>query len=188
MATRNDISADYVRQLLDYERETGVLTWKARTPDMFEKLYHNPEKQCHSWNNKYAGMKAGCISHGRVLVSIYNKKYFAHRIAWLIAYGIWPEHEIDHVSGDSKDNCLLNLREATSGENHQNLSRARNNISGFSGVRYIKDRTKWIAFITVGKKRRHLGTFGTFEDAVSARLKAKKEMHPFQPVPREAIQ
>ncbi len=35
MAKNPNITAEYVRQLLDYDPRIGELTWESRTPDMF---------------------------------------------------------------------------------------------------------------------------------------------------------
>ena len=48
-----------------------------------------------------------------------------------------------------------------------------NNKSGHTGV--YKKRTKWIAYITVGKQFYRLGSFDEYEDAVAARKKAEQE-------------
>ena len=44
-----------------------------------------------------------------------------------------------------------------------------NNVSGRRGVWYWPKREKWVAFITVNKKRHTLGYFDSFDDAVKAR-------------------
>jgi hypothetical protein len=44
-----------------------------------------------------------------------------------------------------------------------------NNTSGRRGVSYDAKREKWVAYISVNKKRHTLGYFANFEDAVKAR-------------------
>ena len=48
-----------------------------------------------------------------------------------------------------------------------------NNTSGHTGV--YKKRSKWIAYITVSKKRYWLGSFDKYDEAVAAREKAETE-------------
>lgn len=44
------------------------------------------------------------------------------------------------------------------------------NTSGVTGVSFEKRREKWVAYVNVDKKRKHLGYFNTREEAVKARL------------------
>lgn len=48
-----------------------------------------------------------------------------------------------------------------------------NNTSGFRGVHYSKTSNKWIARISVNKKRYLLGTFKTKEEAIESRKEAE---------------
>lgn len=48
-----------------------------------------------------------------------------------------------------------------------------NNTSGHTGV--YKKRSKWIAYITVARKRYYLGSYEDFDEAVAARRKAEEE-------------
>ena len=52
---------------------------------------------------------------------------------------------------------------------HLNSKAPENNRSGRRGVWYWPKREKWVAFITVNKKRHTLGYFDNFDDAVKAR-------------------
>ena len=46
-------------------------------------------------------------------------------------------------------------------------------LSRVPGVHFSKDTGKWIAYIKISGKRKHLGCFTDFEDAVLARKKAE---------------
>jgi hypothetical protein len=185
MAKRHDISAEYARQLLDYNPETGVLTWKARTPDMFKDGKRPKEWRCRNWNSKCAGKVAGCDrGDGYWVLRIDDILHFRHRIAWLIKTGDWPSDEIDHRDGVDKGDVISNLRPATHAENMQNARMKRNNKSGFIGVSWSKAASKWGARINFQGRYVHLGLFDDPAEASAAYLKAKIEFHPFQPVPR----
>ncbi len=85
-------------------------------------------------------------SHGHksIQCSIEHKKYYAHRVIWLMKTGIWPD-VVDHINGDSIDNRWLNLRNVTNAESMKNGPKYKNNSSGINGVRKIKN--KWLARI-----------------------------------------
>jgi hypothetical protein len=70
-------------------------------------------------NSKAVGERFAHVpaSNGYQLMSINNRRYYLHRLAWLLAYGEWPQHQLDHINGDRTDNRIANLREVT---NHQN--------------------------------------------------------------------
>ena len=54
------------------------------------------------------------------------------------------------------------------------------NTSGRKGVCFDRSRGKWVAFITLRKKRKHLGYYYKYDDAVKAREEAEEEL--FEPV------
>ena len=98
-----------VQQLLDYEPATGLFTWKERPGNK-------------RFNTLWAGKPAFTQEdgHGYLCGSIFNKTYRASRIAWLYHRGVWPQHEIDHINHDKKDNRILNLRDVPHRENTLN--------------------------------------------------------------------
>ena len=163
-----DLTPERLREVLDYNRDTGVFVWAVPT---------NPRIK--------VGDVAGCVpERGYRLVRIDRHPYRAHRLAWLYVYGEWPAVQIDHINGDRADNRLANLREATGAENMQNQRRPQsNNQSGFLGVRPSGGR--WRAAIMVGGRKRYLGCFGTPEKASEAYVAAKRELHPFSTITQE---
>lgn len=86
---------------------------------------------------------------------------------------------VDHINGIRSDNRKCNLRILDNSKNGINRSRHKNNHSGHRGV-FWNDKIptpKWMAYITVNWKRKHLGFFERYEDAVLARLKAEKRYY-----------
>jgi hypothetical protein len=86
---------------------------------------------------------------------------------------------VDHVSGNTLDNRLVNLRLATTAENVQNQrTNRRNNTTGFKGVRLMGGLSrKYIAQIGFNGKDQHLGVFETAEEAADAYNLAAIRLH-----------
>ena len=163
-----------LRQLLRYEPETGKLYWKPRDRECF-----SSDRAGKSWNTKYAGKEAFTSDDGKVYRgSVFDRSYLAHRIAWVIYYGEWPEGLVDHRNTDSLDNRIVNLREATQSENLKNRGRQVNNKSGYKGVYQRRDTGKWSASIWSEGIERKLGSrFATAEEAHAAYCEAAKKYH-----------
>jgi hypothetical protein len=74
----------------------------------------------------------------------------------------------DHKNMDGLDNRRDNLRNATPGQNAANNGPFRHNTSGYRGVTYDRFRNKWRAEIRIDGRDKHLGRFGTKEEAAMA--------------------
>tara|TARA_R110000787_G_C13248677_1_gene429137 strand:- start:202 stop:756 length:555 start_codon:yes stop_codon:yes gene_type:complete len=158
-----------LRKLLDYNPETGELTWKERTADMFAQ-----DGQMKSWNTRWAGKPAFTADNGNGYLcgSISGISYRAHRVAWAMCHGKWPD-EIDHINGIRRDNRIFNLRSVTRTENNRNAARRKDNASGCVGVSWEQSRGKWLAHIKVNKKNINLGRFSEKSEAIAARQAAE---------------
>ena len=53
----------------------------------------------------------------------------------------------------------------------------RNNTSGVPGVEWMAKKQRWRATICFKGKRRYLGSYEKFEDAVKARKRGEEEYH-----------
>jgi hypothetical protein len=160
-----------LRQLLDYDPASGILTWKPRPRDMFA---NNDLRICNTWNTRYAGKEAlGSVDsgHGYKVGAINGASYLAHRVAWTMQTGLSPKGEIDHINGNRSDNRFANLRDVTKSENQRNAVRRSDNTSGVTGVFWHKASGKWQA--TAGNDR--VGLFADKEAAIAARRKAIRE-------------
>lgn len=151
------ISAEELRELLDYDLDTGIFTRKARTSTRVNvgDLAGHPDKD------------------GYLRLSLNGKRYKSHRLAWLYVHGEWPEGEIDHINGIRTDNRASNLRVVSRSENMKNTALPVTNTSGFLGVTWLKDRKKWLAQIMVNGKCKNLGRFSDLNKAVIARKEAE---------------
>ena len=106
-----------------------------------------------------------------------KKQYLVHRLAFLYMTGEFPDGDIDHIDGNGLNNRWVNLRVVDAEENGRNRKLNANNESGYCGVSYFKQTNKWRAAISIGKKKKHLGYFDTFEEAKDVRIKAEKEFN-----------
>jgi hypothetical protein len=123
---------------------------------------------------RYYGLNPGSlIPCGYISIMVNGHAYKAHRLAWLLHYGKWPDNQIDHKDQIRCNNWISNLREASLEDNARNHSIQSNNSTGVVGVSLHKALNKYSAYITVSKKRIHLGVFATIEEASAARKSAE---------------
>jgi hypothetical protein len=182
------VPIEELRRLVAYNPQTGALTWLPREPKHFragredKEGRHSPAHRAKVWNSHYAGTPAlaaierAGYGHG----DIFAKRYKAHRVAWALYYGEWPEGEIDHINGIRSDNRLINLRVVSHKDNMRNQRLSKANKSGVIGVCWASHRGKWSAQIKVNRKKLHLGLFGTIKEAAAAR-KAAERKYGFHP-------
>jgi hypothetical protein len=169
------ISRERVNALLRFDRATGKLFWRKRPLQDFA-----TENAWKGFNTRRAGREAGCTKqHGYRTIYLDGRAYYAHRLAWLIAFGEMPE-SIDHINGNTVDNRIENLRTVSQSENAQNLGISRRNSSGVLGVHWSISNNGWVAQIRVHNEIVHLGTFHKLADAASARARAERRFgfHP----------
>jgi hypothetical protein len=153
------ITASDVRQMLDYDPQTGIFVWKV----------------WRGRTNKIGKVAGTSDRMGYRKIMLGGRFYMAHRLAWLYVHGEWPPVYMDHINGDTSDNRIANLRPATHTQNALNKGMHRNNTSGYKGVVWIKSRGYWTATIQVNGKRRRLGVFDSKEAAHEAYSAAARE-------------
>lgn len=163
--TTNRLTIERLREVLDYDPETGVFTWKVSLGQRAR-----------------AGNVAGSTSSkGYWFIRLDGVLHKAHRLAVYYADGAASASEhIDHINRDKLDNRLCNLRKLSCSENLQNTKVNSNNKSGFKGVDWAQASGKWQARITLHRKRIPLGYFDSIEDAIAARKAGEEIYHPFR--------
>ena len=146
---------DYIKEILDYDPDTGVFTWKQKLS----------QKQ-------NIGDTAGSTDgKGYRILRIRKSNYKAHRIAYYYVTGCDPaELQIDHKNEVKNDNRFHNLRLATNSSN-------QHNISSRTGVHKHSDG-KWTAVFSFNKVKHYLGLFDTREEALIAYSSKKEELLP----------
>lgn len=85
--------------------------------------------------------------------------------------------QIDHIDGNTANNAIANLREASNAQNCMNKPKPKSNTSGFKGVRYHSRDRRWYAHIRLSGKQVHLGLFDTAEEAHAAYCEAAHRLH-----------
>jgi len=153
-----DLTQEILKELLHYDKETGVFTWKKRK----DKIGIGGK----TWNIKNANKIAGHKNktNGYIEIGIFNKKYLAHRLVFLYVNGKLPDNDVDHKNGLCHDNRFINLRIATTSQNLQNKKIQKNNSTGFKGVTFHYQTKKYRARIN----NKHLGLFNTPQEAHEA--------------------
>jgi hypothetical protein len=170
------LTQEIVRELFDYNPETGVLTHRWRDRRWFES-----DRIWKTWNIIFAGTTAGSPTDKEYLnVGIFGRLYSVHRVIFLWMTGRLPDPEVDHENHGRADNRWANLFEATKQKNMRNQTLRKDNISGRVGVSWCADRDKFYAYIDVKGRRLHLGYHDTFEAACAAREAAEVQygFHP----------
>jgi hypothetical protein len=159
---KTDLTAQTLRELLHYDQDSGALTWRVNRPP-----------------RGFKGEVAGCVMrNGYRAISFGGKRQYAHRIAWVITYGCWPDAHIDHINGDPLDNRIANLRDVSATVNMQNLrSQPRGAETKLFGATFSKEKGCYLSRIKVYGKFVYLGRFTTAEDAHAAYIEAKRRLH-----------
>lgn len=90
MTAAKYLTPEYVRSVLDYCPETGLIAWKA------------------------SGREAGYIDgDGHRRIKIRQQKATAARVAWAHYYGVMPSRRLRYVNGNVLDLRISNIREAS---------------------------------------------------------------------------
>ena len=150
-----------VSAVLKYDPETGDVRWRVTLN-----------------GGAKAGGIAGCVEkrgHGAYrAIRLFGHKQYAHRIAWLLKTGEWPEDYVDHKDGDGLNNKWGNLRKATPSQNRCNSRRSSRNRSGYKGVGE-KRNGKHTVTIGKGKCKQVVGRYACPKEGHEAYKEAARE-------------
>ena len=144
------------RELFDYAPLSGKLFWKISPSNSVKK-------------GAEAGLKK---DSGYIRIMYKGKNYYAHRVAYMIHYGIEPL-EVDHINGVKDDNRASNIRSVAHKDNSRNQKKRSTNTTGYNGV--VRKRGKFQSRICVDGETINIGVFDTASDAYKARKKADKK-------------
>src|SRR5579871_2855751 len=93
-----------LRELLDYDGETGMFRWKDNS----------------NWRRNSGWFVGAHDQEGYAKLRVDQKIYLAHRLAWAWMFGDETFGELDHINGKRDDNRLSNLRAVSRQENGRN--------------------------------------------------------------------
>lgn len=139
-----------LKAIIHYDAETGVFT-----------------NLTNRGKSKAGTVAGGLDGMGYWQISIRDRPYRGHRLAWLYVHGEWPKQLIDHINCDRGDNRLINLRAACHAENCRN-SLGRGSSCGVKGVTHVRKTGKYIAQIKHDGVHHYLGCFDLLGDAEKA--------------------
>jgi len=157
--TASILTQSKIKELLDYNQETGIFTRAKRTTNSIN-------------IGDIAGTKT---KKGYIRIRVADGLYMAHRLAWLYVIGVWPKYQVDHENHIRDDNRWVNLSAATNQENSKNMSLSKRSTSGVCGVVWHKNHRKWQTYIAYNDKKIHLGYFGDFFEACCSRFSANNK-------------
>lgn len=135
-----------------YDPETGVLFWLEKRPGVGSDLVAG------TLNNEF-----------RVIVGLLGKRYYAHRIAWVLMTGEEANGMVDHINGNPSDNRWCNLRIADNTRNQGNRLMAPKGV--------VRRKHGYESAIRMNGKKVSLGTFKTEEEAIAAYQTKHIEYH-----------
>ncbi|AJD82898.1 putative endonuclease [Achromobacter phage JWF] len=153
-----DITHAQIREMFDYDPETGVLTRRNSKRPQFE----------HSNRAQEGG--DGYITH-----YVVNGNYSAHHIIWFWWYGEHFVHGVDHADNDRTNNRISNLRDLSHRANCWNTKTARkgSNLIGAA----LQKNGKFLARIKVVDRQVTIGTFDSELESHEAYMAVKALIH-----------
>jgi hypothetical protein len=149
----NELPIHELRRLISYNPKTGAMIWTQRMS-----------------NRVKPGMPALAAKKqsGHLHGFVRGVPLQAHRVAWALHYGAWPESFIDHINGRRDDNRITNLRVVDVRDNAKNRRPNSAKSSRLPHGVSMKGNGRYFAQIQEGGKNRHLGYFGTADAAKAA--------------------
>jgi len=163
--SRTKLTASRVRELLDYDPDTGEFRWRPRL--------NNPQ-----FNARLAGKIAGHEEEGYWRIRFDGRNHAAARLAWLYMKGWLPKSDVDHRDGNGLNNRFANLRACTTkSQNRVNQRMPQQRGSHPVGCCWIESRKKWQVYIGANRQRIFVGLFDSRAAAERAYLDAAAELH-----------
>lgn len=184
-----EITPEMLRRLIDYDPETGEMRWRRLSAEVFDGVRRyrgGADARAKEWNSRKAGQDVviamGGGSYG-IMTRAFGVRINLHvtKVAFALAYGRWPKGTVSFADGDSANTSAKNMSDGHKHPTGLNPGTPKTskptvkNTSGRRGVDYVKPTGRWRVHIGVNGKKVYVGTFDTFEEAVSSREAAEKK-------------
>lgn len=158
MATTKELASGLTQAMilraLKYDPETGDFTWLELLPN----------------SRRQIGQKAGRRHWtGYIYIKLGGVEFAAHRLAWIMMTGDWPEHDLDHIDRNRANNRWANLRAATRRQNLMNTPVREGNKTGVKGVWPGPVKGVWFASINAEVNKPTVMKFASRKAAISWR-------------------
>lgn len=145
--------------------ESAKLGLRLTQKEISKRLDYDPITGCLRWKNGVTGfcgkqdigIEINKRGHKYLKIGYEGRHFIASNLIWLIIYDRLPKDCIIYLDGDGLNNELTNLKEVSNSARMGTAVKPKNNKSGFKGVSWDGVRSKFVAYITVNKKRRYLG-------------------------------
>lgn len=153
------ITAQRLRQVLDYDQQTGTFTWRVHMGAVA------------------AGRTAGNVSavgggYLYIQIAIDSRSYYAHQLALLHVTGTWPAGGVGFEDGNGLNLAYANLKLATNQQRQQReTAPLPGNKCGMRGV--SPGDGGFLATTRMCGRKIYLGRYATPEEAQEQYLAAK---------------
>lgn len=148
-------------------------------PTLARDIAYDPESGIFRWTTRRGHMRApdGAVagtrrSDGYIVIRYLGVHLQAHRLAWRMVHGQFPDGIVDHVNRVRDDNRIGNLRIISNRDNILNSNRFDAKAAEEIGATLHKQTGKWQASICLQGRKTYLGLFSEQSEACAAYRKA----------------
>lgn len=131
-----ELTKDLLQELFYYNKNTGIFHWKVKKPGV-----------------KHTDDISTICAQGYKVVTLNRKRYYVHRLVWILVTGKDANGFIDHKNRDKADNRFDNLRVVSKSQNEHNTSKRKSNKTGYKNISYYKSSASYVAEYMLNGKR-----------------------------------